>query len=86
MVPKAGDKVRAENDIDEIDTFPGMSPRTELALLRAVNFGLVASIAVLSIIAVRFFSYEYCHGSSHNARGWYCETAYQNEDGYRALR
>lgn len=60
-----------------------------LAKLRAFQVGIVVTIVLLAYLAsqaVKFVSYEYCHGSSHNARGWYCETAYQNEDGYRALR
>lgn len=46
-------------------------------------FALLTGIAYQ---AGSFVSHEYCHGSSHNARGAYCETVYANEEGYRALR
>lgn len=55
----------------------------KLNIARAVTAILVISIVALVATAV---SHEYCHGSSHNARGYYCEAVYANEDGYRALQ
>ena len=46
----------------------------------------LSAIFLLAIVAKTsaFVSYHYCHGSSHNAHGAYCETVYQDE--YSALR
>lgn len=62
-------------------TFAQKIAVSKISLAIALAF-LVATIAQTS----KFLSYEYCHGSSHNARGTYCETVYANEDGYRALQ
>ena len=41
------------------------------------------TMAVLEVVSS--VSHAYCHGSSHNARGAYCEAVYSEEEGYRAL-
>lgn len=46
----------------------------------------LAFLAATVAQSAKFLSFEYCHGSSHNARGTYCETVYAKEPGYRALQ
>lgn len=62
-------------------TFAQKLAVSKIALALSAVF-LIAIIAKTS----QFVSHEYCHGSSHNARGAYCETVYADEDGYRALK
>lgn len=71
-----------EDDFQEI--IP-TTTRTKLAKIRILNGVLLAVIITLFAIAFQFLSYHYCHGSNHNARGWYCEATYADEEGYRAL-
>lgn len=43
---------------------------------------IIATVVETSAI----LSHAYCHGGSAEARTFYCETVYADEDGYRALK
>ena len=63
-----------------------MTYANKLAIARGVMAILAGLFAAMFFYILATWSYGHCHGSDHYARGYYCETVYSNEDGYRALR